>query len=61
MFGSGAGNGGDANTLYFAAGINGETAGLFGAITAVPEPTTYSMLGVGLGFLAWMGRRRRRV
>jgi hypothetical protein len=27
MFGSGAGNGGDANTLYFLDGINGETAG----------------------------------
>ena len=38
MFGSGAGNGGDANTLYFLDGINGETAGLFGAVTSVPEP-----------------------
>jgi PEP-CTERM motif len=61
FLGRGGVMGGYPNTLYFAAGINGETAGLFGAITAVPEPTTYSMLGVGLGFLAWMGRRRRQV
>ena len=36
MFGSGAGGGGDANTLYFLDGINGETAGLFGAISGRP-------------------------
>jgi len=59
MFGSGAGNGGDANTLYFADGINGETAGLFGAITvaAVPEPETFVLFGAGLALLGW--RRRR--
>jgi uncharacterized protein (TIGR03118 family) len=34
-FGNG-GNGGDQNTLYFAAGINGEKDGLFGSIQAVP-------------------------
>lgn len=58
MFGSGAGNGGDANTLYFLDGINGETAGLFGAITAVPEPEIVALLGVGLAALSW---RRRKV
>ncbi len=34
-FGNG-GSGGDPNTLYFAAGINGEMDGLFGSIQAVP-------------------------
>jgi uncharacterized protein (TIGR03118 family) len=34
-FGNG-GSGGDPNTLYFSAGINGEKDGLFGAISAVP-------------------------
>jgi uncharacterized protein (TIGR03118 family) len=58
MFGSGAGNGGDANTLYFLDGINGETAGLFGAVAAVPEPEVVTLFGVGLGLIAW--RRRRR-
>jgi uncharacterized protein (TIGR03118 family) len=57
MFGSGAGNGGDANTLYFADGINGETAGLFGAVAAVPEPEIFALFGLGLGAIAW--RRRR--
>jgi len=57
MFGSGAGSGGDANTLYFADGINGETAGLFGAVAAVPEPEVMTLFGVGLALLGW--RRRR--
>jgi len=57
MFGSGAGSGGDANTLYFADGINGETAGLFCAVAAVPEPEVMTLFGVGLALLGW--RRRR--
>lgn len=47
-FGNG-GNGGDPNALYFAAGINGETDGLFGVIT-VPEPGSMTLAGLG-GFL----------
>jgi uncharacterized protein (TIGR03118 family) len=58
MFGSGAGSGGDANTLYFLDGINGETAGLFGAVTAVPEPEVVALLGIGLAAIAV---RRRKV
>jgi uncharacterized protein (TIGR03118 family) len=57
MFGSGAGSGGDANTLYFLDGINGETAGLFGAIAAVPEPEIVVLFGAGLALIGW--RRRR--
>jgi len=56
-FGTG-GNNGSPNTLYFTDGINGETAGLFGAIT-VPEPFTLSLFGCGLGGLMLMRRRRR--
>ena len=52
MFGSGAGNGGDANTLYFSDALNGETNGLFGAISAVPEPSGLLLLGTGLTTLA---------
>jgi uncharacterized protein (TIGR03118 family) len=58
MFGSGAGSGGDANTLYFLDGINGETAGLFGAVAAVPEPEIFALIGVGLAAIGWRKRRR---
>jgi len=57
MFGSGAGSGGDANTLYFLDGINGERSGLFGAVAAVPEPETFALIGVGLALIGW--RRRK--
>ena len=35
--------------------------GLLGIVlaTPVPEPEIYAMLGVGLGFMGWMGRRKR--
>jgi uncharacterized protein (TIGR03118 family) len=46
QFGNG-GNGGDPNTLYFAAGLAGETHGLLGAITAVPEPGSIVLFGLG--------------
>jgi uncharacterized protein (TIGR03118 family) len=38
-FGNG-GNNGTPQTLFFTDGINGELGGLFGAITATPEPPT---------------------
>jgi uncharacterized protein (TIGR03118 family) len=41
---------GNAETLYFTDGINGETDGLFGAIT-VPEPSTWAMMALGFGGL----------
>jgi hypothetical protein len=49
-FGNG-GNGGLADTLYFTAGLNAETDGLFGAITPTPENRNSqgsNVLGVGL-------------
>jgi uncharacterized protein (TIGR03118 family) len=49
-FGIGGSNG-SPDTLYFADGINGETDGLFGAISAVPEPSALILLGTGLAFL----------
>ncbi len=46
-------------TLFFTDGLNGETDGLFGAIT-VPEPSTWAMTLVGFGALAFFAARRRR-
>ena len=51
---------GSPNTLYFTDGINNEDAGLFGAITSVPEPSTWVMMLVGLGGLGLLAGRRRR-
>jgi hypothetical protein len=59
-FGTGMGNGGDLNTLYFTDGINGEADGLFGAISAVPEPSTWAMLLLGFAVLAFAFRQSRR-
>ena len=60
----GSGSDGNPNTLFFTDGINGETGGLFGSITAVPEPSTWAMMLAGFGGLAlWPrggGARPRR-
>jgi uncharacterized protein (TIGR03118 family) len=58
-FGSGA-QGTSTSTLYFAAGIQGETHGLFGAISTVPEPGTVFLVATGLGGLMLGAARRRR-
>jgi len=58
-FGTGGGNG-DPNTLYFTDGINGEKDGLFGAITAVPEPLTISLYCAGLMGLMGLAAIRRQ-
>ena len=58
IFGNG-GNGGDPNTLYFTDGINGETNGLFGSISAVPEPSTWAMMILGFISVGFMAYRRK--
>ena len=59
----GSGSDGNPNTLFFTDGINGETGGLFGSLTAapgsvsaVPEPSTWAMMLAGFGGLALCGR-----
>jgi uncharacterized protein (TIGR03118 family) len=59
FFGMG-GKDGSPNTLYFTDGINSEGDGLFGAITSVPEPSTWAMILVGFGSLGLFAARRRR-
>ena len=56
----GMGSNGDPNTLYFTDGIDGETHGLFGAISAVPEPATWAMMLIGFAGLGFAFRQSRR-
>ena len=56
----GSGMDGNPDTLFFTDGINGEKGGLFGSITAVPEPSTWAMMLAGFGGLAFLAARRRR-
>jgi uncharacterized protein (TIGR03118 family) len=55
----GGGMDGNPNTLFFTDGINGEKGGLFGSITAIPEPSTWAMMLSGFGGLALLAARRR--
>jgi hypothetical protein len=50
----------DPNTLYFNAGINNEVNGLFGAIVFAPEPASFGLIMIGLGFglFRWKALRR---
>jgi hypothetical protein len=64
LFGNG-GNGGATNQLFFSAGIPGPTGkieehGLFGDITAVPEPSTWAMMLLGFAGLGFVGYRQTR-
>jgi uncharacterized protein (TIGR03118 family) len=54
------GNGGSVNNVFFTAGMNGEKDGLFGELSAVPEPATWAMMLTGFGLIGGMLRRRKR-
>jgi len=57
-FGNGAT--GNANTLYFTAGVNNQRDGLFGAINSVPEPGCLSLFAPALAALLLYRWRRKR-
>jgi uncharacterized protein (TIGR03118 family) len=57
--GNGSAAGGSLETLFFTAGPNGESDGLFGSL-AVPEPSTWAMLLLGFSALGLAAMRRRR-
>ena len=50
-FGNG-GNGGDKNSLYFTAGGADEASGVFGEISAVPEPSSMVLGLIAVGLVA---------
>jgi uncharacterized protein (TIGR03118 family) len=52
------GNAGSSGSIYFTAGPDGESHGLFGVISALPEPTTDLLVGLALTPLA-LARRRQ--
>jgi len=58
-FGNG-GAAGPSNALYFAAGVADEAHGLFGSITAVPEPASWALMILGTGFAGARLRAQRR-
>ena len=54
------GNAGSSNSLYFTAGPQGESNGLFGTLQAVPEPGQFAyLLALGVPAIGVILRRRK--
>ena len=50
---------GDTGKVYFTAGLLDEAHGLFGSLTAVPEPSSWAMMVLGFAGLGGLMRRNR--
>jgi uncharacterized protein (TIGR03118 family) len=50
---------GSAQQIFFSAGPDEESHGLFGVLVAVPEPSTYVLMALGLGGLCLLRVRRQ--
>jgi uncharacterized protein (TIGR03118 family) len=51
---------GSSSKIYFSAGPDSESHGLFGVIAAVPEPGSVVLALIGIGVIAVRGRWRRK-
>jgi uncharacterized protein (TIGR03118 family) len=56
-----ADSGFDAGAVFFTAGIGDEQHGLFGQLSPVPEPSTWTMMLLGFGAVGLVMRRRGRI
>jgi uncharacterized protein (TIGR03118 family) len=54
------GSGGSSQKIYFTDGLNSEHDGLFGVLSAVPEPSTWAMMLLGFAGLGFAFRQSRR-
>ena len=54
------GGAGSSQSLYFTAGPDDESHGVFGVMQTVPEPRGVAMLAAGLLLLGWRATRRSR-
>jgi uncharacterized protein (TIGR03118 family) len=54
------GSAGSSQSIYFTAGIANESDGVFGSLSAVPEPGSATLLLVGISGFAALIRRRSR-
>jgi uncharacterized protein (TIGR03118 family) len=53
------GSGGDADKVYFTAGVANEADGLLGSISAVPEPEAWALMLIGFGLIGGVQRALR--